>query len=166
MNMADLRLRHRHRLRRKELRALADDLLRSLGCGTFSEDDVVETAETGEFRLMIFKNRAYGMFIGEEPFLTLHGLMAFRPTRRYMTVDMGAVRFIANGADVMAPGVIDADLGIQEGDAVWVRDERNLKPLCVGQALMDSSSLISGNEGKGVRTLHYVGDKIWALGTE
>jgi PUA domain protein len=79
---------------------------------------------------------------------------------------MGAVRFLANGADVMAPGVIDADPAIEEGQGVWIRDVNNLKPLAVGIALTDAKTMIEVNEGKVVKTTHFVGDKIWELGED
>ncbi len=164
--MSSLRLRHRHRLRRKEIASLASEFKKILGCETFLDDEVLEIADATQYRLLLSKGQALGVYLGDEPFLTIKGLLAFPPMKRFVTVDMGAVRFLANGADVMAPGVIDADLGIEEGHGVWVRDENNLKPLAVGIALMDAKTMIEVNEGKAVKTIHYVGDKIWALGEE
>ena len=62
----------------------------------------------------------------------------------------------------MAPGIIEADKEIKEGDIVWVRDERNL-PLAVGKALMDGIEMVKANRGKAVENLHYIGDKLWKL---
>ncbi len=82
-----------------------------------------------------------------------------------MTVDMGAVKFLANGADVMAPGVVDADPNVKVGMPVWVRDEKNKRALVIGVALMDAGEMIVASGGKAVKTHHFVGDKIWNLGT-
>jgi PUA domain protein len=79
---------------------------------------------------------------------------------------MGAVKYVANGADIMAPGIIDAYAGIIEGSAVWIRDEKNLRPMAVGQALMGGPEMVVSKEGKAVKTIQYVGDKIWALGDD
>jgi PUA domain protein len=76
---------------------------------------------------------------------------------------MGAVKFVYNGADVMAPGVVDADASISQGDLAWVRDERNLQPLAVGIALMNGEEMVSENAGKALESLHHVGDSIWQL---
>jgi predicted RNA-binding protein (TIGR00451 family) len=73
------------------------------------------------------------------------------------------VKFLANGADVMAPGVVDADPGIKVGMSVWVRDQNNLRPLLIGTALMDGPEMKSANGGKAVKTVHFVGDKLWNL---
>jgi PUA domain protein len=74
---------------------------------------------------------------------------------------MGAVKFVTNGADVMAPGIVDAYSGIVEGDQVWVCDERNRKPLAVGIAVMSGEQMVEGDEGVAVKLVHYVGDVVW-----
>jgi len=79
---------------------------------------------------------------------------------------MGAVRFIYNGADVMAPGIVDADPGIRAGDIVWVRDEKNGRPLAIGRAIMDGPTMAREEKGKATQTIHHVGDEIWRLGEE
>ena len=162
--MQSLRLRHRHRLRRKEVAQLVTDIERTHGCPTFGSDDVLEVAEAGQYRLLISKGKAFGIYIGDELFLSIRGLLEHQAIKRYVTVDMGAVKFIANGADVMAPGVVDAELSIREEQGVWVRDLKNNQPLAVGIALMDARTMIDAVEGKAVNTIHYVGDKIWMIG--
>src|SRR2546427_119836 len=86
--------------------------------------------------------------------------------KRAVTVDMGAVRFIYNGADVMAPGIVDADPGIRAADIVWVRDEKNGRPLAIGRAIMDGPTMAREEKGKAIQTIHHVGDEIWRLGEE
>ena len=76
------------------------------------------------------------------------------------TVDMGAVRFIVGGADVMAPGIVEAD-NIQKGEIVCVIDVDNKKPLVVGKALMAGQEMVKATNGKGVKNIHYVGDDLW-----
>jgi PUA domain protein len=83
-----------------------------------------------------------------------------------VTVDMGAVPHVANGADVMAPGITEADPAIRAGDLVWVRDERNRRPLAVGRALVDGPAMPRGKKGKAVETLHHVGDALWSTDEE
>lgn len=165
--MAQLKLRRRHRLRRKEIIKLAEDIERILGCNTFSETDNVETADAGEFKLILHNGVPVGIFLEDEaPFLLIRGILKFNPERKWVTVDMGAVKFLANGADVMSPGIVDADEGINPGDGVWIRDERNKKPLAVGIAQMPSGEMVSSNTGKAIKTVHYIGDKIWKLGED
>ncbi|MGM5483802.1 MAG: DUF1947 domain-containing protein [Nanobdellota archaeon] len=73
-------------------------------------------------------------------------------------IDMGAIKFIASGADIMAPGVKEKS-NFSKGDIVLVKDENNRKPLAVGEALEDSENI--RKEGRCVKNIHYVGDDIW-----
>ncbi|MEW5995086.1 MAG: PUA domain-containing protein, partial [Candidatus Zixiibacteriota bacterium] len=77
-----------------------------------------------------------------------------------VVVDMGAVPHLANGADVMAPGIVFADDGIKAGEIVEVSDERHAKPIAVGLALVDGTQM-KGGKGRAVKNIHHVGDKIW-----
>jgi len=123
----------------------------------------VETGEAGGNELIVYKSKPVGIQIDGKPFFTVHGLLQFGAAMRHVTVDMGAVKFLANGADVMAPGIVEADPEIKIGDAVWVRDQNNKRPLLVGLALMDGPAMVAGKGGKAVKTIHYVGDKLWNL---
>jgi PUA-domain protein len=161
--MPELRLRRRHRLRRKEVESLASELKESLGCETFQPLDVLDIGEAGGNNIVVYQGKPVAIYIDEKPFLTVHGLLLFPASKCYVTVDMGAVKFLANGADVMAPGVVDADPGIYTGMSVWVRDQNNLRPLLIGTALMNGPEMKSANAGKAVKTVHFVGDKLWNL---
>ena len=76
-------------------------------------------------------------------------------------VDMGAVKFVVNGADVMRPGVVGTGF-FEKNSFVVVVDENNDAPLAVGRALFSSDDLISEKSGKVVEILHFVGDEYWS----
>jgi len=161
-----LELRHRHRLRRKEVCKLADGLREALGVETFSEEEAVDLGDTQRSQVILLGNEAVGMVLAEGPFLTVRGLLRWKPQKRYVSVDEGAIRFICNGADVMGPGITESDRGIATGELVWVRDGRHHKPLAIGRALVSGEVMASKAPGKAVKNLHYVGDELWNLGTE
>ncbi len=82
-----------------------------------------------------------------------------------IVVDMGAIPYVCNGADVMAPGIKAVKGEFEEGDLVVVRDIEHGKALAIGQALVGSDEMKEMRKGKSVMNLHHVGDKIWkALG--
>jgi len=161
-----MRIRRRQRLRRKEIAAYSEGIAAALGVDPFAGRDDIDLAEAEEWRLLIADNEVRGIVVGDRPFLTVRGLLAHPATKRFVTVDMGAVRFVYNGADVMAPGIVDADPGIRPGDLVWVRDERNRRPLAIGEALMAGPEMAASEKGKAVRTIHHVGDALWKLDEE
>ena len=103
------------------------------------------------------------MDINDHAMMTLRGLLKFHPSNRFVTVDMGAVRFVTNGADVMAPGIVDADDTIEVDMPVWIRDEQHHKPLAIGVALMNGTDMVQSSKGKAVKMIHFIGDTIWKM---
>ena len=161
--MTELRLRKRHRLRQKEIAAVSGALDSALGTRTFSERDVVDMAEGPEYHVVFVNGKILAFSIGGVPFLTVRGLLAYGATKRFVTVDMGAVKFVYNGADVMGPGVVACDTSIAEGDLVWIRDVKNLRPLAIGKAVVSGEVMSRKEKGKVVESVHHVGDKLWEI---
>jgi PUA domain protein len=79
----------------------------------------------------------------------------------HVVVDMGAVAHIANGADVMRPGIKDLRSDFGKGDLVVVVDEKFGKPIALGLAEVDSAEMKLVSKGKVIRSVHYVGDELW-----
>jgi PUA domain protein len=78
-----------------------------------------------------------------------------------VVVDMGAVAHIANGADLMRPGVRDVRGDFGRGDLVVIADEKYDKPIALGLSEVDSTELRGVSKGKVIRNVHYVGDELW-----
>jgi len=62
----------------------------------------------------------------------------------------------------MRPGIVSADPGIDEGDLVIIVEQTHGKPLAIGRALVSGEQMI-GDSGKVIKTIHYVGDRIWKI---
>ena len=80
---------------------------------------------------------------------------------KQVIVDMGAVKFVVGGADIMRPGVAEFDNNIQKQDLVVIKDINNKKPLAVGISLFSSEELAAMNSGKIIKNIHHIGDEIW-----
>jgi PUA domain protein len=80
-----------------------------------------------------------------------------------ITVNMGAVPYVCNGADVLAPGIVRIEGAFAVGDFALVVDERHGKPLAVVSALVDSQAASGLKRGKVAGNLHYVGDALWNM---
>lgn len=148
-------------MRQKEVSAVVSRMTELLGGSPFQPGEQVDLAEGPEYDVIFVGGQVLAIVAEGEPFPTVRGLLSMTAGRRYVTVDMGAVPHVSNGADVMAPGIVDADPSISRGDLVWVRDERNLKPLAIGKALMEGSQMVELRKGKAVKTIHHVGDALW-----
>jgi malignant T-cell-amplified sequence len=77
-------------------------------------------------------------------------------------VDMGAIKFMCSGANVMRPG-IKKYTEFSEGDIVCIIEESQCKFLAVGKAMVDSTELENMSKGEIVKNLHYISDKYWEI---
>ena len=77
-----------------------------------------------------------------------------------VSVDMGAVKFVCNGAKVMRPGIVQMD-EFKKDDIVVVKDSMHGKYLAVGLALTSSQEAQIMSKGPVVDNKHYISDKFW-----
>ena len=97
--------------------------------------------------------------IGENylPFLSDSVTLAKFPS---VMVDMGAVKFMCNGANVMRPGI--RSFGeFEKGQIVCIIEESQKKSLAVGRALVSSQEMSQMSKGIVIENLHYISDKYW-----
>jgi PUA-domain protein len=155
-----MEVKSRHHLRSDEIRELETTLEDALGVDldgdAYERVDLVDS----EFDLVLVDGEPHVFFVDGEPFLTVRGANAYPPQRRVVTVDAGAVQFVSDGADVMRPGIVDADDAIAPGDLVAIVEETHGKALAVGRAFEPGSDLV-GDAGKVVESVHHVGDDLY-----
>ncbi|MHA2182368.1 MAG: PUA domain-containing protein, partial [Promethearchaeota archaeon] len=83
-----------------------------------------------------------------------------------IVVDFGAIRYVANGADVMRPGITSIDPSILKGDIVKIEEETKHRALAVGKALFDATDMEAKDSGKVIKNLHTIQDPIWQFEKE
>ena len=69
----------------------------------------IEMLEAEPYPIVLVDGQPQVMLVDNKPFPTLKAALTMDLKSKYVVVDMGAVRFMANGADVMSPGIVDAD---------------------------------------------------------
>ncbi|MBP2045482.1 PUA domain protein [Methanobacterium aggregans] len=156
-----MKIRKRYYLKKKKLKEVQEKL------GVYSEligsKSKVEIIETDLPDILLVDGEPLVMMLDGAPLPTIKGALKMDITSSYVVVDMGAVKFVAKGADIMSPGIVDADPSIEEGDLVVILEETHKKPLAVGRSLISGPEMVENSEGKAVKSLHYVGDEIWNL---
>ncbi len=80
----------------------------------------------------------------------------------YVQVDMGAVKFMCKGANLMRPGIKKFS-EFSKDDIVCIVEESQNKFLAVGKAKVNSSELDSMDKGEVLKNLHYISDKAWEV---
>ena len=123
----------------------------------------VELIETDLEDIILIDGTPMIMWIDNEPFPTIKGALELDIKSKYVVVDMGAVKFVIKGADIMSPGITDADPNVKEGDLVIIVDETHRKPLATGRSLISGPEMVENTGGKAVKTIHHIGDKLWDL---
>ncbi len=152
----------RYRPRKGDVKELLEAVKKKFGESIFDEigrDLEILKLET-QVELIISEDKIIFFRKGGEIYPTLNNVDMFNLGR--VTVDMGAVPYVASGADVMGPGVVSVDPGIKQGNIIKVVDERHEKSIAVGLALTASEDMVAP-KGKVVKNIHHVGDKIWPL---
>ena len=164
----DWSIRKRRPVRRKNIAPLLKDLEEALDIDLSVDGAFLEMAEYGPWQMVLVDKVAIGVEVTNDDgqrfaFLTLRGFLEHTTARKWVEVDHGAIPFLMKGADCMVAGVHDADSNIEEGDLVWVRDMTHKRPLAIGWATLRGEELKNTTKGKGIKTLHWVGDELWDM---
>jgi PUA domain protein len=163
--MAALTVKKRHTIRKDELAELYSLLGREIGPSAEKfRSDRVEMAEIdAPYSLYLVDKRPLLMKRGGWVFPTVKGAIERPFPERTIIVDMGAVPFVAKGADVMRPGIVSVTDDVRKGSPAIVVEERHRKALAVVVALLDAPGIRGEAKGKMAKTVHHVGDVLWAL---
>jgi PUA domain protein len=140
------------------------DLLDMLGSvwpqGAFPKIKSIKAYEVEEGRRLLVAGETVAVQIQNSIVPFLGGKPELLQRFPSVTVDMGAVKFVCNGAKVMRPGITSFD-PFKKGDIVVVKDQTHGKALAVGIALEDSEAAKAMPKGYVVDNLHYISDKMW-----
>ena len=125
-----------------------------------------EMALGDAFDVVIQNGHIFALVLDDIIHLSVRGLLSSTPQTGWLQVDMGAVPYVCNGANIMSAGINDASPEIVEGQYVWIREESQHKPLAVGQSLLNCQNMLDSDKGKAIKALHYIGDKVWEYGVK
>ena len=156
-----MKIKKRYFLKKKKVKEIKAELGEY---GSFiGNKDKLEFLESEKYDFILVNGEPYIIMINDKPYPTLKAALNIDLGGKVVVVDMGAVRFMSKGADVMSPGIVDADDEIVEGDIVLIVDETHNKPLAIGISQITGPEMVENSEGKAIKTIHYVGDDIWNL---
>ena len=111
-----LKIKNRHRLKEREVKELISDLQNRFQRDFFDVKAAVDVGTLEEFTVLLVNDSIDFMMLQDKWVFTLLGVNKYQLKNKWVVVDMGAISFITKGADVMAPGITDADAGIQKDD--------------------------------------------------
>ena len=143
------------------LRKASEKLKTDLGL-LFKDKVSVEVFETESAEIFLINAKPVLIKAEENIYPTLKFDQYFQ-TAPKVVVDMGAVPYVCNGANIMAPGIKRFDGQFAENDIVIVVDEKHSRPIAIGEILYDAENVNDVSQGTVVKNLYYVGDKTWNL---
>ena len=119
----------------------------------------IKAHDVNEKGVIITGNEITAIKIGDDilPFLDDIPILEKFP---YVTVDMGAVKFVCKGANVMRPGVTKFS-NFESGEIVCVIEESQNKFLAVCKATISSKEAEVANKGEVIKNMHYISDDFW-----
>lgn len=164
----DWMMKKRRPVRRKNIAPLLKQLEQDLAVDLNVEGGFLEMAEYGPWTMVFVNKTPIVIELTDDNndrcvFLTLRGFLGHQDANKWVEVDHGAIPFLMNGADCMVAGIHGAEESVEEGDLVWIRDMKHKRPLALGWACMSNEGLVSETKGKGIKTVHWVGDELWEM---
>ncbi len=154
---------HRYSLKSGETKTLLTKASDKLGIninGLIKSKVTVEAIKTDKGDVLLVNRKPLLFRIGEDVYPTLL-FQEILSTLPRVVVDMGAIRHVCNGADVMAPGIVRYDGKFDKGNLVLVVDVKHGKQLALGEIQYDSETVKTVTKGVVVKTIHFVSDDIW-----
>ncbi len=143
----------------KQTRLKSKDVARDVGIELTKKDQCI-LKEKNNTKIISINNIPSFFYYQEKLVPTLQYLQK-NVVLKKITIDMGAIKFVINGADIMRPGVTDVEDDIQPHEPIVIVDQTHEKPLSVGIALFSSDEIMDQKQGKVIKNIHYIGDDIW-----
>jgi PUA-domain protein len=153
----------RYALKSSETKAFLSKATEQLGTGLGRFVDAkanIEAVGAGQAEVLIINKKPLLFRSGEKVYPTLL-FEEFLVSLPKAVVDMGAVRHVCNGADIMAPGIVRFEGEFSEGGLVLVIDVKYGKRLALGEAQFNSETARNTKKGIVVKNVHYVSDEVW-----
>ena len=167
-----MHIKHRHYIQKSEIKTLKEDFLKQYDeeflNQVFPKKAKIEVIQTEQGNTLYAINKELKIWKTDEdgflPVLTF--LLNNKVKIKSIVVDMGAIRYVANGADVMRPGITRIDPSIKKDEIIQIIDETHDRPIAVGKAMFNAKKMEDMKEGKAVKNLHTIQDSIWKFEKE
>ena len=133
----------------------------------YSKKYQVELVETENHKLILINKQPSFFYytINNQKIIipTLKLLQTKQNILKTITIDINAIKFIINGADIMRPGITEIQDNIHKNEPILIIDQTHKKPLAIGISLLNTDELRTTTSGKVIKNIHHVGDELWKI---
>ncbi len=163
--MSKIQTKKRHPIKKSHITRIENELLKEIGSSAdlFASKQIEFVSTSGTIQIYLIDKKPLLLEREGMLFPTLVGALERPFPERRVTIDMGAIPYVINGADIMRPGIVQVTDDVCAGRPVQIVDETHGKPLALGIALYDADDLRACTTGKVIKTFHYIGDDLWNL---
>jgi PUA domain protein len=161
-----MNIKQRHFIQKSQIKDLKEDILKQYDekflSQIFPKKSKIELILTDAGDILYAVNDILKLWKSKDgyiPVLTL--LLNKQVDLKKIVVDMGAIRHVANKADIMIPGITKIDPSIKKNDIVVIVDETHDRALAIGKAMYDADEMNKKDTGKVIKNLHTIQDSVW-----
>ncbi|MEM0139019.1 MAG: DUF1947 domain-containing protein [Ferroplasma sp.] len=143
----------RHILSKKDYKNFMEILQKFNIDGSVMDNIEVETVKKSEIYYFSTKPIFY------KGIPTLYLINYLKIKNHNITVDDGAVPHLTNGSNLFAPGIVDIDPDIGDGDMVFIKNQKGVF-IAIGIANPDIQNIVKNKKGEAVKIIHHLNDNI------
>jgi len=151
-----------HSLSKREIHDITDQIGRTWPKNSILPIKSIKAYVIDENKRLLVENNLVAIQLAPDliiPHLTQHEILNHFPS---VQVDMNAVKFVCNGANIMRPGIIDFS-AFKESEIVLVKDQTYKKELAVCISLVDDEIGRKMKKGIVLNNIHHIGDTYWQM---
>ncbi|OAG30854.1 hypothetical protein NEIG_00338 [Nematocida sp. ERTm5] len=130
------------------------------------KEEVLETIKTEDKEMFVLRNNTPIFKVSGNSFIPLVKCVHIVPDiLPRVVVDTGAIKYLINGADLMAPGLLHSTSEyppVSVGDVVAVYGHGKTNALAVGIVAMDNEQVNTQKTGMAIKLINRLGDKIYS----
>lgn len=151
-----------HSLSKREIHDITDQISRSWPTNSIVPIKSLQAYVIDENKRLLVGNNIVAIQLAPDlviPHLTQHAILNHFAS---VQVDMNAVKFVCNGANIMRPGITDFS-AFKESEIVLVKDQTHKKELAVCISIVDDENGRKMEKGVVLNNIHHIGDEYWEM---
>jgi PUA domain protein len=151
-----------HSLSKREIHDITNQIDISWPKNSFLPIKSIQAYVIDENKRLLVGNNLVAIQLAHDliiPHLTQHEILNHFAS---VQVDMNAVKFVCNGANIMRPGITDFST-FKESEIVLVRDQTHKKELAVCISVVDDENGRKMEKGIVLNNIHHIGDMYWEM---
>ena len=161
-----MHVKHRHFIKSSEIKELKTDILKfyepAFVDKAIPKKSSVELIQTEDDDILYAVNNQLVLWKSKDGYIPVLTLLLDKVVElKKIVVDMGAIRYVSNGADVMRPGITKIDPTIKKDEIIEIVDEKHDRAIAVGKALYNAKEMELLEKGKAALNLHCIQDGVW-----